>query len=54
MSVGTLSGALLIGYVEYEITTKRIKEASHKINLYKHAFMVCLKDHMTQFKDIPF
>ena len=40
-----------IVYVEYDIKAKRIKQASRKIYLYKGADMVCLKDHMTQFKD---
>ena len=38
-------------YVEYDIKAKRIKQASHKIYLYKRADMVGLKDHMAQFKD---
>ena len=43
-------------YVEYDIKAKRIKQASRYIYLYKHADMVELKDHMTQFKDarVPF
>ena len=40
-----------IVYVEYDIKAKRIKQASRKIYLYKHADMVGLKDHMAQFKD---
>ena len=40
-----------IVYVEYDIKTKRIKQASRKIYLYKRADMVGLKGHMTQFKD---
>ena len=40
-----------IVYVEYDIKAKRIKQASHKIYLYKRADMVGLKDHMAQFKD---
>ena len=40
-----------IVYVEYEIYTKRIKQESRKIYLYKRADSVGLKDHMTQFKD---
>ena len=38
-----------IVYVEYDIKAKRIKQASHKIYLYKRAYMASLKDHMTQF-----
>ena len=38
-----------IVYVEYKIKAKRLKQASRKIYLYKHADTVCLKDHMTQF-----
>ena len=41
----------IIVYVEYDIKAKRIKQASRKIYLYKHADMVGLKDHITQFKD---
>ena len=37
--------------IEYDIKGKRIKQASHKIYLYKLADMIGLKDHMTQFKD---
>ena len=40
-----------IVYVEYDIKAKRLKQSSRKINLYKRADMVGLKDHMTQFKD---
>ena len=40
-----------IVYVEYDIKTKRIKQESRKIYLYKRADMVGLKDHMAQFKD---
>ena len=40
-----------IVYVEYDIKAKRIKQASPKIYLYKREDMVCLKDHMAQFKD---
>ena len=40
-----------IVYVEYDIKTKRIKQASRKIYLYKRADMVGLKDHMAQFND---
>ena len=39
-----------IVYVEYDIKAKRLKQLSRKIYLYKHADMVGLKDHMTQFK----
>ena len=40
-----------IVYVEYDIKAKRIKQASHRIYLYKRADMVGLKDYMAQFKD---
>ena len=40
-----------IVYVEFNIKAKRIKQASCKNYLYKRADMVCLKDHMAQFKD---
>ena len=36
-----------IVYVEYDIKAKRIKQASHKIHLYKRADMVGLKDHIS-------
>ena len=39
-----------IVYGEYDIKGKRIKQAPHKIYLYKRADMVGLKDHMTQFR----
>ena len=40
-----------IVHVDNDIKAKRIKQASHKIYLYKRADMVCLSDHTTQFKD---
>ena len=40
-----------IVYVEYDIKAKRIKQALHKVYLYKRADMVRLKDHMTKLKD---
>ena len=39
-----------IVYFEYDIQAKRIKPASLKIYIYKHANMVSLEDHMNQFK----
>ena len=38
-------------HIEQDIKAKRIKQASHKINLYNRANKTALHDHMSQFKE---